>query len=78
MVENSGKRATNLEAFVLHVCTAENIIHIFFRHRLQEVAYLLLPLKGTRPGRDYRIVWNTDYSASDLCIWITSRAERAE
>lgn len=71
------QRATNLEAFALHVCTAENIIHIFFRHRLQEVAYLLLSLQGTRPGRYYRIVWNTDYSASDLCIWIMSGAEGA-
>lgn len=75
--KTANQRATNLEAFVLHVCTAENIIHIFFRHRLQEVAYLLLSLEGTRPGRYYRIVWNTDYSASDLCIWIMSRAERA-
>lgn len=60
------QRETNLEAFVLHVRTAENIIHLFFRHGVQEVAYLLFSLESTHPGRYYRIVWNTDYGASDL------------
>lgn len=54
------QRATNLEAFVLHVWTAEDIIHVFFGHGLEEVAYLLLPPQGTHPSRYYRIVCNTD------------------
>lgn len=59
-------RETNLGAFVLHVRTAENIIHVFFGHGLQKVADLLLPLEGTHPGGYDRVVCNTDDGASEL------------
>lgn len=52
------QKETNLKAFCLHVCSAENVINIFFGHRLQELTHLLLSLQGSHSGRYHRIICN--------------------
>lgn len=47
-----------LKAFTLHVRRAEHVVHVVFRHGLQKLTHLLLPLQGSHPRRYDRMIWN--------------------